>query len=151
MADLAPVPPVTRHHPDAAVILALRRAGVQEITLPDGAPSLWLVPGSDQAVTWREILMWLGDVVSAQRRAHLIVPYWRTSEFWLSAATFLAAAGMGLTALMDVDGIHPAVAAVAGVFGAVIPVAYQLVRTRAKQLAAQEMAARALPGKDATP
>ena len=126
-------------HPTARVIRALRRAGLREVPLPGGMPSLWLAGGSDHAMSWEDATDWLADVANAQATARLVRPYWQTSEFWMGAAGLTGAGMTAVAAVGDFESLHPAAGAVAAAAAVVLPVLYRFARERAKEAAARDL------------
>lgn len=139
MADIPATPPVATAYPPGAVILALRKAGMQEVELPPGSPSLWIIPGSERAVAWQDAVAWLGDVAAAQRRAYLVKPFYRTTEFLMAASTLAGTAGTALLAIVDTDTVSPQVGMVAAVCATASAAAYRFLREKAKEQAALEL------------
>lgn len=132
--------------PPDSVVKALRRAGLREVVLPDGVPSLWLVPGTDRAVPWVDMLLWMADAIADARAVALARPYWRTSEFWLAVSTLVGTAATGMLALAESDAVGPLTGTVAAVAAVVMPVLYKLSRAKEKEIAAQEAAQARLLG-----
>lgn len=128
---------LTSSHPDAEVVLALRRIGAREIRIPDGSPSLWIMPGTDAAVTWKEMVRWMAEVITNQRRAQLVKRFWQTSEFWFMLSTlagFLTTAVVGLANSDD-----PNISTIAGAAAVVAGALYKSIREKQKELAAKEL------------
>lgn len=124
--------------PDAAVLKALRTFGAKEVEIT-GAPSWWIIPGHDQAMTWREAVIWMAACATATRTKEK--PPHKTPEFWFATAAFFGISGTFLTALVDTGfggPLAPFLMPVAGFLAAVVPIGYRFATVRAHRLTEQE-------------
>lgn len=123
--------------PDASVMRALRTFGAKEVEIP-GAPSWWIIPGHEHAMTWREAVEWMAQCAKPHVRDK---PPHKTPEFWFAAASFFGIAGTAITTLIDTGfggPLAPYLMPIAGVLAAVVPIGYRFATARGNRLAAQE-------------
>lgn len=115
---------------------ALRTFGAKEVEIP-GAPSWWIIPGHEHAMTWREAVEWMAQCARPGQSNHDKPPH-KTPEFWFAAASFFGIAGTAITALLDSGVGIPYLVPAAGVLAAVVPVGYRFATARGNRLANQE-------------